>query len=86
MGNATITGYSGGVAALFIPETIDGHTVTAIGNRAFKGNLRLAAVTIPDTVTEIEEDAFSGCTGLTSIKLPKNLKILGMSLLETAPG
>lgn len=43
-GNATITGYSGGVAALFIPETIDGHTVTAIGNRAFKGNLRLAAV------------------------------------------
>ena len=76
-GNATITGYSGGVAALFIPETIDGHTVTAIGNRAFKGNLRLAAVTIPDTVTEIGQDAFSGCTGLTSIKLPKNLKILG---------
>ena len=75
-GNATITGYSGGVAALFIPETIDGHTVTAIGYRAFKGNLRLAAVTIPDTVTEIEEDAFSGCTGLTSIKLPKNLKTL----------
>ena len=75
-GNATITGYSGGVAALFIPETIDGHTVTAIGNRAFKGNLRLAAVTIPDTVTEIGQDAFSGCTGLTSIKLPKNLKTL----------
>ena len=76
-GNATITGYSGGVAALFIPETIDGHTVTAIGYRAFKGNLRLAAVTIPDTITEIGQDAFSGCTGLTSIKLPKNLKILG---------
>ena len=75
-GNATITGYSGGVAALFIPETIDGHTVTAIGYRAFKGNLRLAAVTIPDTVTEIEEDAFSGCTGLTDVKLPKNLKTL----------
>ena len=75
-GNATITGYSGGVAALFIPETIDGHTVTAIGNRAFKGNLRLAAVTIPDTVTESGQDAFSGCTGLTSIKLPKNLKTL----------
>ena len=75
-GNATITGYSGGVAALFIPETIDGHTVTAIGYRAFKGNLRLAAVTIPDTITEIGQDAFSGCTGLTSIKLPKNLKTL----------
>ena len=85
-GNATITGYSGGVAALFIPETIDGHTVTAIGYRAFKGNLRLAAVTIPDTVTEIEEDAFSGCTGLTSIKLPKNLKTLGGDAFRDCTG
>ena len=85
-GNATITGYSGGVAALFIPETIDGHTVTAIGNRAFKGNLRLAAVTIPDTVTEIGQDAFSGCTGLTSIKLPKNLKTLGGDAFRDCTG
>ena len=85
-GNATITGYSGGVAALFIPETIDGHTVTAIGYRAFKGNLRLAAVTIPDTVTEIEEDAFSGCTGLTSIKLPKNLKTLESDAFRDCTG
>ena len=85
-GNATITGYSGGVAALFIPETIDGHTVTAIGYRAFKGNLRLAAVTIPDTITEIGQDAFSGCTGLTSIKLPKNLKTLGGDAFRDCTG
>ena len=85
-GNATITGYSGGVAALFIPETIDGHTVTAIGNRAFKGNLRLAAVTIPDTVTEIEEDAFRGCTGLTDVELPKNLKTLGKDAFNGCTG
>ena len=85
-GNATITGYSGGVAALFIPETIDGHTVTAIGNRAFKGNLRLAAVTIPDTITEIGQDAFSGCTGLTSIKLPKNLKTLESDAFRDCTG
>ena len=85
-GNATITGYSGGVAALFIPETIDGHTVTAIGNRAFKGNLRLAAVTIPDTITEIGQDAFSGCTGLTSIKLPRNLKTLESDAFRDCTG
>ena len=85
-GNATITGYSGGVAALFIPETIDGHTVTAIGYRAFKGNLRLAAVTIPDTITEIGQDAFSDCTGLTSIKLPKNLKTLGGDAFRDCTG
>ena len=75
--NATITSYSGNVSALSIPSTIDGYTVVAIGNGAFKGNVKLAAVTIPDTVTTIEEDAFSGCTGLTDINLPKNLKTLG---------
>ena len=82
-GNATITGYSGGVAALFIPETIDGHTVTAIGNRAFKGNLRLAAVTIPDTVTEIGQDAFSGCRNLTSVSLSNNLDSIYESAFES---
>ena len=76
-GNATITGYSGNVSALSIPETIDGHTVVAIGKSAFKGNTQLAAVTIPDTVTEIENGAFSSCAGLTDIKLPRNLKTLG---------
>ena len=30
-GNATITGYSGSVSALAIPQTIDGHKVVAIG-------------------------------------------------------
>ena len=82
-GNATITGYSGGVAALFIPETIDGHTVTAIGNRVFKGNLRLAAVTIPDTVTEIGQDAFSGCRNLTSVSLSNNLDSIYESAFES---
>ena len=82
-GNATITGYSGGVAALFIPETIDGHTVTAIGNRAFKGNLRLAAVTIPDTITEIGQDAFSGCRNLTSVSLSNNLDSIYESAFES---
>ena len=82
-GNATITGYSGGVAALFIPETIDGHTVTAIGNRAFKGNLRLAAVTIPDSVTEIGEKAFKNCRNLASVSLSNNLDSIYESAFES---
>ncbi|MBQ7115656.1 MAG: leucine-rich repeat protein [Clostridia bacterium] len=32
--------------------------------------------TMPDSVTEIGEDAFKGCTGLTSVKLSNNLKII----------
>ena len=78
--NATITSYSGNVSALSIPSTIDGYTVVAIGNGAFKGNVKLAAVTIPDTVTTIEEDAFSGCTGLTSVMVPNSVTDMGTGI------
>ena len=36
-GNVTITGYTGNVSALVIPEEIDGHKVIALGDNAFKG-------------------------------------------------
>ena len=75
-GNATITGYSGSVSALAIPQTIDGHKVVAIGKGAFKGTC-LVNVTIPDTVTEIGDSAFAECKQLSSVQLSNNLTILG---------
>ena len=77
-GNATITGYSGSVSALAIPQTIDGHTVVAIGNGAFRGSC-LVNVTIPDTVTEIGYSAFEDCKQLSSVSLSSNLTELGSS-------
>ena len=74
-GNATITGYSGSVSALAIPQTIDGHTVVAIGNGAFRGSC-LVNVTIPDTVTEIGGRAFEECKQLSSVQLSNNLEML----------
>ena len=75
-GNATITGYSGSVSALAIPQTIDGHKVVAIGKGAFKGTC-LVNVTIPDTVTEIGYSAFEDCKQLSSVSLSSNLTELG---------
>ena len=75
-GNATITGYSGSVSALAIPQTIDGHKVVAIGNSAFKGTC-LVNVTIPDTVTEIGDLAFAYCEQLSSVQLSNSLVSLG---------
>ena len=85
-GNATITGYSGNVAALSIPSTIDGHTVVAIGNGAFEENTALAAVVIPDSVTSIQADAFRYCTGLTSVKLPSAIQFLGSDAFSGCTG
>ncbi len=75
-GNATITGYSGSVSALAIPQTIDGHKVVAIGNSAFEGTC-LVNVTIPDTVTDIGDYAFENCKQLSSVQLSNSLVSLG---------
>lgn len=68
-GNATITGYTGCASALVIPSEIDGHTVVAIGNRAFENRGELYSVVIPDTVTRIGYYAFAK-TNLQELNLP----------------
>ncbi len=73
-GHATITKYYGNVYALIIPEELDGHTVTAIGERAFKGNGSLGSVVVPNGVESIGKEAFSECGSLADIVLPENKK------------
>ena len=79
--NAVITGYTGNETVLKIPDTIDGYTVVEIGEYAFYRKYELTSVTIsvtiPDSVTAIDDYAFSYCDGLTHIELPAHLKTLG---------
>ena len=49
---------------LELPDTIDGKTVTRIGEGFLTENPWVKSVTIPDTVTEIDESAFPGFTGI----------------------
>ena len=73
---ATITKYYGTVAAITVPKTIDGYTVTGIGYEAFKGNTYLTSVLLPDTITEIGMLAFKDCTGIEVVSLPSELEVL----------
>lgn len=43
--------------------------VEKIGVGAFKNHLRITSIEIPNSVTEIEDEAFLGCNNLSSIKL-----------------
>ena len=64
----TISGYTGS-GDLVIPDIIDGKRVTEIGGQAFYGSKTITGVTIPDSVTRIENYAFKNCTNLKNITL-----------------
>ena len=71
---------------LIIPDTIEGYSVTSIGNWAFEGCTGLTSVTIGNGVTSIGYDAFSGCTGLTSITIPDSVTSIGEKAFEGCAG
>ena len=72
--NATITKFMGNASALMIPSELDGYTVVAIGNDAFRGNKNIRSVIIPDTVKKIGASAFADCTNLGNVILSSNLE------------
>ncbi|MBE6856292.1 MAG: hypothetical protein E7500_02525 [Ruminococcus sp.] len=68
-----ILSYGGTGPEMVIPDTIDGLPVKLINTNAFKSNLDITGVKIPDTVIAISTGAFEGCSNLKSIKLPSSL-------------
>lgn len=60
-----------------IPETIDGHTVVGIDQGAFQGESGIGGIFLPDTVTEIGEQAFKDCTALDVVCVGGGLQNIG---------
>ena len=81
-GTITITSFdwkTNGNADIYIPNMIDGYTVTAIGDEAFKCERRRegkCSLTLPDTITAIGKKAFWKAS-LSRINLPDNLQNIG---------
>ncbi|HTL55055.1 MAG TPA: leucine-rich repeat protein [Candidatus Limnocylindrales bacterium] len=84
-GSITITNYIGSGGNVAIPATIEGLPVTAIGGQAFWAASTLTAVTIPDTVTNIQDGiltkggavgAFT-CPALTNVTFGNGLLYIG---------
>ena len=62
--------------AIYIPDKVDGYTVLAIAEEAFRGT-NITFIHIPDSVTSIGSYAFYGCSSLTSITIGNSLKSIG---------
>ncbi|MBP5365580.1 MAG: leucine-rich repeat domain-containing protein [Bacteroidales bacterium] len=75
-----IIGDDNEVKALVIPES-----VTSI-SCAFSGCSGLTSVTIPNTVTSIDEYAFCECTGLTSVTIPNSVTSIGEGAFRGCSG
>ena len=77
---ATITGYVCDDRNIEIPSTLNGRTVTILGENAFNSwgldEPGLESVIIPDTVKHIKEYVFHN-NDLTTVKLSRNLETIG---------
>jgi hypothetical protein len=81
-GTITITGYTGSAGMVTIPGMIDGLAVTDIGTNAFQNTnglqgSALTSVSIPDSVTNIGDEAFYGCDGLTNVTFGDSITSIG---------
>lgn len=62
-----LTGYHGTETILELPDEVNGAALTQIKSGAFANHTQLTRLTVPDSVTSIDDDAFTGCSALTLI-------------------
>ena len=67
--NGTITAYKGNKNAeqIIVPATINGRTVTGIGNNVFKGCEKVSLIAVPDTLVTIGDRTFENCQSLSTL-------------------
>lgn len=83
-GTLRLTQYEGLDTNVTIPGTINGRTVTVLGNTTFQSaTVTPTSVTLPDTLTTIEKNAFYTCDKLTTITVPKNVSSIGLAAFVT---
>lgn len=72
-----ITGWNSDGDTVEIPDTIEGRTVTEIGDGAFRNHTALENVTMPDTLVRIGDEAFDGCSSFGWLEIPVGVRKIG---------
>ena len=81
-GEVTITGVVEDADVAYIPDTLDGYPVTAIGDYAFYERYNLDTIKIGKNVTSIGDFAFSLCPKLKEVTIPDNVVYFGEGIFQ----
>lgn len=74
---AVITKYTGAATYVTVPSELEGKPVRKIGSLAFYYGTKIVYLHLPESVTELEDNALYYCDALTTLELPSSLKTLG---------
>ena len=75
-GGAEILSWTGSEEHLAVPEELDGHPVRGIRTYAFSFSV-VVSVSLPETVTGLEDYVFYACEALEEVSLPDSLTRMG---------
>lgn len=81
-GSIAIASYDGEGGEVVVDDSYYGRKVTVIDEGAFKDCWTITSVVLPDTVTEIREEAFAGCFSLRSVSFGSGLRVIGDSAFK----
>lgn len=73
---ARICSYNGSEEKVVLPDEIDGHTVSAVDEKAFYGNAAVKEIYVGDTVANIASLAFGKCTVLEMVHIGNSVAVM----------
>ena len=74
-----IVKYTGNESSIKIPDSINGRSVTKIGEYAFEEKQSLTEVILPNKLESIGDFAFFGCIKLKKLDIPQTVKKIGQN-------
>ena len=80
--NVILTGYRGRDIVLAIPERIEEKPVTVVGKKTFLGAKELQQLTLPGSITTVQDWAFACCSALRVLILPRKELAVGQGILK----
>ena len=78
----TVTGYTGSGGAVTVPSSINSNIVTRIETNVFYNKASLTSITIPGSITNIGNMAFSTCIALKGVYFQGNAPNIGSNIFS----